>query len=505
MSDSEKLRYANVHVVSSGKDSGVESIGHKQDKWVDNDLVSIEVNEILYEKEANKKLRWKIDYRIMPFLMIIYGLQYLDKTLLNYAAVMGIKDHLRGNEFSNTGTIFYASYLVAEPIAGLMIQKLPVGRLLGSIVTFWGIITSCHAAAKSYPGLIIVRTLLGIFEAPVAGCLLAITSMWWNRREQTRRTGLWYLQIGVAQIVGSLISFGFQQVQSTSIESWQILFIFMGVFTSLVGLVAFFYLPNDISSCTFLTEEEKEAAIQHIKVNQTGQKNKKFKWYQVKELLIYDKQTWVLLMITLLTMIGNGAVSIFASVIIKSFGFSNKAATIIQIPSGVATIAGTLISCYLAGYIGNRAYLLVLVCIPACLGAILLLALGNEHKVGKLFGVYLLNFSSSVLPVIYSWNSVNTSGYTKVTMRNALTLIAFCIGNLIGPQIFREKDAPNYTPAKIVLIVAMSCPVFLALVLRQIAIRENRKRDSEGLVGYRADVMTLDLTDIENKSFRYDY
>lgn len=204
-------------------------------------------------------------------------------------------------------------------------------------------------------------------------------------------------------------------------------------------------------------------------------------------------------------MVGNGAVSIFASVIIKSFGFSNKAATIIQIPSGVATIAGTLMYCYLAGYIGNRAYLLVLVCIPACLGAILLLALGNEHKVGKLFGVYLLNFSSSVLPVIYSWNSVNTSGYTKVTMRNALTLIAFCIGNLIGPQIFREKDAPNYTPAKIVLIVAMSCPVFLALVLRQIAIRENRKRDSEGLVGYRADVMTLDLTDIENKSFRYEY
>lgn len=43
----------------------------------------------------------------MQFFMAIYFLQYLDRTLLNYAAVMGIKSHLKGNQFSDLGTIFY--------------------------------------------------------------------------------------------------------------------------------------------------------------------------------------------------------------------------------------------------------------------------------------------------------------------------------------------------------------------------------------------------------------
>jgi len=51
-------------------------------------------------------LRRKIDLRVMPLLMGIYFLQYLDKTLLNYAAVMGIKEHLKGNEYNNLGTMY---------------------------------------------------------------------------------------------------------------------------------------------------------------------------------------------------------------------------------------------------------------------------------------------------------------------------------------------------------------------------------------------------------------
>lgn len=64
-------------------------------------------NEIGVVADFNetKALRWKIDLRIMPLLMTIYFLQYLDKTLLNYASVMGIKQHLKGNEYNNLGTM----------------------------------------------------------------------------------------------------------------------------------------------------------------------------------------------------------------------------------------------------------------------------------------------------------------------------------------------------------------------------------------------------------------
>lgn len=80
-------------------------------------------------------LRWKIDLRIMPLLMTIYFLQYLDKTLLNYAAVMGIKKYLKGNEYNNLGTIFYVGYIVAEPFTAWLMQKFPIGIYLGINVT----------------------------------------------------------------------------------------------------------------------------------------------------------------------------------------------------------------------------------------------------------------------------------------------------------------------------------------------------------------------------------
>lgn len=135
--------------------------------------------------------------------------------------------------------------------------------------------------------------------------------------------------------------------------------------------------------------------------------------------------------------------------------------------------------------------------------------LGKQYKVGKLFGVYLLNSCPAMLPIIYSWNSANTSGYTKRAMRNALTLMAFCVGNLIGPQLFPASDAPNYNAAKITLIVTMSAVVVLAFTLRQLTVWENTKRDREQAGSEddpsAADLAFSDLTDIENRQFRYVY
>lgn len=124
-------------------------------------------------------------------------------------------------------------------------------------MTLWGMIVCFHAASKNYAGLIVVRTVLGVFEASVAGCLIIITGMWWTKPEQSRRTGLWYMQIGTGQILGALLSFGFQHVNSTKIASWQILFIFMGCLTVIVGVATMLFVPGDPLTCTFLNEAER--------------------------------------------------------------------------------------------------------------------------------------------------------------------------------------------------------------------------------------------------------
>ncbi|QKX58986.1 uncharacterized protein TRUGW13939_06114 [Talaromyces rugulosus] len=457
-----------------------------------------------------KALRWKIDLHIMPVLVAVYFLQYLDKTLLNYAAVMGIKTYLKGNEYNNLGTIFYIGYLVAEPITAYLMQRLPIGKYLGFNVFCWGILVACHAACRSYASLMVVRVLLGMFEASVAPALILITGMWWTKPEQSRRMGLWYMQIGVAQIAGAGLSYGFQHVDSEKLANWQILFLFMGCLTAVIGVITFFVLPDTPMSAWFLKEKEKIAAVEHVRINQTGIENKQFKPHQVKELLFKDKQTWVLFFITVLAMIDNGAVSNFSSIIIATFGFSPERTTVIQMPSGAVSIIATVTATYIIGAVGHRSYMIAIITLPSILGAGLLLALDNSQKVGKLFGVYLLNSCPAMLPIIYSWNSANTSGYTKRVMRNALTLIAFCVGNLIGPQMFVSSDAPNYNPAKITLIVTMVGVVVLAVFLRQLIASENQKRDKKqtqfpAQEGPGPDLAFSDLTDIQNRQFRYLY
>ncbi|KAK9379675.1 major facilitator superfamily domain-containing protein [Kockiozyma suomiensis] len=461
--------------------------------------------------------------------MFIYFLQYLDKTLLNYAAVMGIRENLTDSQYSNLGTIFYVGYIASEPITTYLMQRFPLGKYLGINVTLWGVVVACHAACHTYAPLMVIRVLLGVFEACVAPSLVLITGMWWKKPEQQRRTGLWYMQIGVAQIIGAAISYGFQHVNSTRLENWQILFLFMvrafvaamfynllsqllidfvhqGLLTVVVGIATTFLLPDNPMGARFLTRGEKVLAIEHVRQNKTGVENKKFKWDQVRELLFNDRYTWPVFFITLLAMIDNGAVSNFSSIIIKTFGFSNERTTIIQMPSGAVSIIATIFATYAASWSDERALFMGIITIPSVLGAGLLLGLDQKLKVGRLFGVYLLNSCPAMLPVVYAWSGANTAGYTKRAMRNAIILIAFCIGNIIGPQMFKIHDAPGYSPANIALIVTMSAVVVMSVALRQLVVWDNKKREAE-VVPEHLDMIEdrefMDLTDVQNREFRY--
>jgi sugar phosphate permease len=97
-----------------------------------------------------KRLRRKIDWMIMPLMWCCYCLQYLDKTLINYANVMGLESdaHVTKGEFSNLALIFYVTYLAFEFPHGYGMQRLPTAKYLGSMVFFWGVIVAVTSACK---------------------------------------------------------------------------------------------------------------------------------------------------------------------------------------------------------------------------------------------------------------------------------------------------------------------------------------------------------------------
>lgn len=87
---------------------------------------------------------------------------------------------------------------------------------------------------------------------------------------------------------------------------------------------------------------------------------------------------------------------------------------------------------------------------------------------------------------------------------NAILLMSFCLGNILGPLTFRNEDAPNYTPAKIT-IVAVEIAVLCAVAVLLFYYRwENRRRDAAG-TSHQTDVEFSDKTDRENRELRYKY
>ena len=96
-----------------------------------------------------------------------------------------------------------------------------------------GVVVTCHSACSSYASLMIVRTLLGIFESSSA--VTTTSGMYYNKRQQVARMGIWSVMAGTATIFGGLLSFAFQHIHVQKFKSWQILFLVIGLITIAFG------------------------------------------------------------------------------------------------------------------------------------------------------------------------------------------------------------------------------------------------------------------------------
>lgn len=457
------------------------------------------------QSELPPKVLRKLDIFVLPFLCCTYLLMFLDKALLNYAASMGIKDHLKGDEFSNLGTIFSAAYIFMEPFVTYLIQKFPISKVMAAFIVCWGAVLTCHAACKTYASLMVVRTLLGMFESASAVGCIAVSGMYYTKSEQSARIGYWAAQAGTGYIVGGLISFGFQHYHGKEFTSWQIMFLVVGLVTVFFGIITFLYLPDNVTNAWFLNQEEKVAVVKHIRDNQTGIENKKFKKQHVKELLLHDKLTWPMLAITAFSQISTGSIGTFSVTITQTFGFDSKETSLLQLPIGAITIIIIIVTTQMIARWNQITLITTSMYIPAIIGCIVMLALPLSKKVGNLLSLYLLYSGSCVITNIYIWNTCNTSGYCKRIVRNALTMIVYNIACIVAPQMFRAYSAPRYVPAKITLLVTQCVCVPLQLWVGYLSRKENMKRDKEQEGQAVEQYQFLDLTDIENRNFRYVY
>ncbi|GJJ14246.1 hypothetical protein Clacol_008510 [Clathrus columnatus] len=275
----------------------------------------------------------------------------------------------------------------------------------------------------------------------------------------------------------------------------------------IMGLVTVFF-PDSPTTAWFLSPEERRIAIERIKVNQTGIGNKKFKYDQPEDMAIH---------VILLS---------YKQIITQSFGFTTLQTTLLSCVDGSTSVLSTGLGIILVAKFNNsRAWTAIGFFIPNVLGSILVNTLPWSDKIGLLLSLYVGGLGTASFFLSLSWLTAVTAGHTKRITTNAIMLSAYCIGNIVGPQMWQAQYAPrNRVPWIVITICGCVCPVLLYVIRVRLA-NENKRRDAEAEVvneeGGEEDVFILetlpdgsmkkvhvdkaflDLTDIQNRDFRY--
>ncbi|KAI1848377.1 hypothetical protein JX266_005683 [Neoarthrinium moseri] len=428
----------------------------------------------------------KIDWRIMPLLFITYGFNFMDKTILSSAAVFGLKEdnNLVGQEYSWVSSVFYFGYFLWTYPTTLFIARLPVGKYLAGTAVFWGIVVALTAACSNYGGLVTVRFLLGMAEATVSPALMFITSTWYTRDQIPKRTGIWFAGNSVGGIVASLLAYGIGHIED-KVGPWRWMYIVLGVATFLWAFFLLFLLPDEISKAKFLTVEERQWAMDRVVIAGTGKtENTTWKWDQVLECL-QDPKTWLIWCIALLCQIPNGGTQNFANLVIKSFGFTSLQSTLINIPYSIITVIAISGTGWLAGHFRSlNCILAALIVVPPVVGSALIVKRAAIPSGASLFGYFLLSTGPSALPLILSLIQVNFKGVTKKMTMTALIFIAYCAGNIAGPQLFISTEAPTYPTAFRAIMTCYALAICLCILLRfYLQFMNTQRCKTEGIEG----------------------
>ncbi|KAJ5091972.1 allantoate permease [Penicillium alfredii] len=430
--------------------------------------------------EARRVLK-KIDRTILPLLFVTYMLNFMDKIILSSAAVFGLRDdtHLVGQQYSWVSSVFYFGYLVWEYPTTILIACLPTAKYLAANTVFWGAVVALTAACTNFGGLMTLRFFLGMAEATISPAFMYLTSTWYTRDEMPTRVGIWFAGNSIGSLVASLLAFGIGHIED-NVHPWRWMYIVLGLLTFLWAFPIVFLLPDSITKARFLTPEERQIASNRVVTAGTGStENSHWKFPQVIECLI-DPKTWLIFSINLLSQIPNGSMQNFSNIVVESFGFTNLQTTLINIPYSI--ISASVI--YGTGHLSGRfrtinCLLIIAVVLPGVIGSGIIYRRNDLAHGVQLFAYFLLSTCPAAMPLTMALVQSNYRGVTKKMTVTALLFVAYCTGNIAGPHLFRETEAPTYATAFEAIMICYALIILLVLVLRFYLQWMNRKRTRE--------------------------
>ncbi|RRO13836.1 MFS transporter [Saccharopolyspora rhizosphaerae] len=204
----------------------------------------------------------KVAIRLMPFLCLLYFVNYLDRVNIGFAGPNGMNDELgmTATVFGFASGVFFLGYLVLEVPSNLALHRFGARKWLARIMITWGIVATVMAFVPNATALVVLRFLLGVAEAGFFPGIILYLTYWFPAVQRAKAVAMFMAAVPVSSAIGATVS----SALITSgdgvfgLSGWRFMFLVEGVPAMLLAVVTWFYLTDRPEKATWLAAEERE-------------------------------------------------------------------------------------------------------------------------------------------------------------------------------------------------------------------------------------------------------
>ena len=384
------------------------------------------------DMDIEKRTLRKITWRIVPFIMILYLIAYIDRVNIGFAAITMKEDLGFTASILGFGAgIFFLGYFLFEVPSNIILHKVGARIWIARVMVTWGIIAGGMAFVESSTSFYVMRFLLGVAEAGFFPGIILYLSYWFPARNRAGVIALFMAAAPIATAIGSPISAALLEMHGImGLAGWQWMFLIEAIPAVILGVVVFFYMTDRPEKAAWLKPDEREWLVKTMQAedaNKGGQ--------QQHSILrgLANPRVLALALIYFGTSAGLYTLGIWAPQIIKELGVSSMTVGLLNaIPPIISVVAMILWSRH-SDKTNERTWHVALACLTAAVG--LAIAASTASMFGLIAALTIVNVGISCSkPPLWSMPTMFLSGAAAATGIATINSIGN-LGGFAGPAM----------------------------------------------------------------------
>ncbi|KAI1389214.1 putative MFS transporter [Hypoxylon trugodes] len=449
----------------------------------------------------------KIDYHLLPMLILMYMLNFLDRNNLAQARLGTLEEDLNmtGTDFNLATSILFVGYIIMQLPSNLLLTRVQPSIYLGVVMTIWGVISTAQAATHTFTSLVVCRFFLGFAEAPFFPGAILLMSSWYTRSELALRIAWFYCGHSVANAFGGLLGAGVLGNLSGAhgISGWRWLFIIEGSITIFSAICSAFILPNYPATTNWLTPEERAYAQWRL-VKEAGEADEA-NASSIKEgvkMALRDPRLYLFTLLQHASLLSQ-TFQYFFPTIVETLGYSNIQTLLLTVPVWVVTLVISLLVTYTSGRFTDRSIHIICLIMVSVVGNIVVVATLNTA--GRYFALFLLPLGAvPAYQILLAW--IANSFPRPLVKRSACISFGNMVGNtanIYGTYMYPSVQGPRYLAGGSATAAVGVLVALLAVTARLVLQHQNKKLANREVFESEHPGQTEDREGATPVGFRY--